>query len=39
MESSQDINEILFDELFNAPTEDAVDEIISKYPALFLDEN
>ena len=39
MENSQDLNEILFDELFNAPTEDAVDEIISKYPTLFLDEN
>lgn len=39
MESSQDLNEILFEELLNAPTEDAVEQVISKYPALFLDEN
>jgi len=32
-------NELLFFELYNAPTEDAVDQVISKYPALFLDEN
>ncbi|MBM3712522.1 MAG: hypothetical protein FJW56_03685 [Actinobacteria bacterium] len=39
MDSSQNISVTLFNELFNAPTEDAVDEIISKYPTLFTDDN
>lgn len=39
MDSYQELLLKLFFEFFNAPTEDAVDEIISKYPALFTNEN
>lgn len=39
MESSQELNEILFDELFNAPTESGVDHVIQSYPHIFKQEN
>lgn len=29
----------LFNALYSCPTEDKVDEVVSKYPALFIDSN